>query len=126
MREVDNASSPIEPNQIQVSSVAWGNPNGMVEPMARTETGAFSAAIVPRTTAIPADWTSRPSYLAVLERFLSVREARTGVPEYWEPMFGTHPRHVVEALVRYKPRGIIGFSSVLRTGSIRAQQNRRN
>jgi hypothetical protein len=38
--------------------------------------------------------------LAVLERFLSVREARTGVPEYWEPMFGTHPRHVVEALVQ--------------------------
>lgn len=49
---------------------------------------------------IPADWASRPSYLALLQRFLSLRDARTGVPEYWEPMFGTHPQKVVEGMLQ--------------------------
>jgi len=54
----------------------------------------------PSTATIPADWASQPSYLAVLQRFLSLRDARTGVPEYWEPMFGTPPRHLVERLLQ--------------------------
>lgn len=54
------------------------------------------------TTTIPADWADRPSYLAVLQRFLSGREAQAGVPEYWEPMFGAHPQNVVEALIQQR------------------------
>ena len=72
----------------------------MVEPMAGRKRESSPPPLLPRTTAIPADWASRPTYLAVLQRFLSLRDARTGVPEYWEPMFGTHPRHVVEALLQ--------------------------
>jgi hypothetical protein len=54
---------------------------------------------LPSAPAIPADWASSPPHLAVLQRFLSFRDARTGVPEHWVPMFGTDPRNVVEALL---------------------------
>lgn len=53
----------------------------------------------PRATTIPADWASSPPHLALLQRFLSMRDARTVVPDHWAPMFGTHPRNVVEAFV---------------------------
>lgn len=53
----------------------------------------------PRTTTIPADWASSPPHLALLQRFLSMRDARTVVPDHWAPLFGTHPRNVVEAFV---------------------------
>ena len=56
--------------------------------------------VLPKTTTIPADWASRPPYLSVLQRFLSLRDARTGVPEHWEPMFGTHPQNIVEGLLQ--------------------------
>lgn len=52
-----------------------------------------------RVTTIPAEWASSPPHLAVLQRFLSPRDARTGVPDHWEPMFGTHPRNVVDGLL---------------------------
>lgn len=53
----------------------------------------------PSATAIPATWATSPPYLALLQRFLSLRDARTGVPEHWEAMFGTHPRNVVEGFL---------------------------
>ena len=54
----------------------------------------------PRTMTIPPDWASRPPYLALLQRFLSLRDARTGIPEYWEPLYGTHPQKVVQGMLQ--------------------------
>lgn len=60
---------------------------------------ASPAPSPPKVTTIPADWASSPPHLALLHRFLTLRDARTGVPDHWEPMFGTHPRNVVEGFI---------------------------
>ena len=54
----------------------------------------------PQGSTIPADWADTPPLLALLQRFLAFGDAKTGVPDYREPMFGTHPRHVVEDLLQ--------------------------
>jgi hypothetical protein len=59
----------------------------------------LSQPLPARATTIPADWASSPPHLALLRRFLSMRDARTGVPDHWASMFGTHPRNVVEGFV---------------------------
>lgn len=59
----------------------------------------FSQPSSSRATAIPADWATSPPHLALLQRFLSMRDTRTGVPDHWAPMFGTHPRNVVEGFL---------------------------
>lgn len=53
----------------------------------------------PSADCVPADWASSPPHLALLQRFLSLRDARTGVPDHWQSMFGTHPQDVVESLL---------------------------
>jgi hypothetical protein len=49
---------------------------------------------------VPDDWANSKAHLALLQRFLSLRDARSGVPDFWESMFGTHPRNVVEAMLK--------------------------
>lgn len=51
---------------------------------------------------VPADWTNSQPHLAMLQRFVSMRDGEIGVPEHWQPMFGVTPRKVVEALVKGK------------------------
>lgn len=73
-----------------------------------------------KTPTVPADWASRPSYLTVLQRFLSLRDARTGVPEYWEPMFGIHPRRVVDSLLQLhllEPASLVETVEYCHTGA---------
>lgn len=60
---------------------------------------ASAPSVAAKKSTIPTDWASSPLHLAVLQRFLSFRDARTGVPDHWSPMFATDPRNVVEALL---------------------------
>ena len=48
---------------------------------------------------VPANWASSQPHLALLQRFLSARDAEDGAPDYWEPMFGMRPRRVIDGMV---------------------------
>jgi len=45
------------------------------------------------------NWATSPEYLALLQRFSSIRDFETGVPDYWQPMFGVEPKKVVKAFI---------------------------
>lgn len=47
---------------------------------------------------MPANWASSPIHLAILERFLSVRDTKGGVPDFWAPALGMSPQRVVNRL----------------------------
>lgn len=55
-----------------------------------------------RRSLVPANWTSSPAHLVLLERFLSVRDAESGVPDFWEPMFGAQPQRVVDEMIELR------------------------
>lgn len=47
----------------------------------------------------PANWASSQPHLALLKRFLSAREAKDGVPDFWAPAFGMSPQRVIDGMV---------------------------
>jgi hypothetical protein len=51
------------------------------------------------TQLVPINWASSQPHLALLQRFLSARDAEDGAPDYWEPMFGMRPRHVIDGMI---------------------------
>jgi hypothetical protein len=53
-----------------------------------------------RRALVPTTWASSPAHLALLERFLSVHDADSRIPEHWEPMYGTRPQRVVDEMVQ--------------------------
>ena len=48
---------------------------------------------------VPANWASSQPHLALLQRFLSARDAEDGAPDYWEPIFGMRPQCVIDGMV---------------------------
>lgn len=50
---------------------------------------------------VPTNWASSQPHLALLERFLSAREAKDGVPDFWEPAFRMSPQRVIEGMVAH-------------------------
>lgn len=48
---------------------------------------------------VPDNWAISPQHLALLQRFSSIRDFETGVPDYWQPMFGIDPKKVVKAFI---------------------------
>ena len=48
---------------------------------------------------VPANWASSQPHLALLQRFLSARDAEDGAPDYWEPIFGMRPQRVIDGMV---------------------------
>ena len=50
---------------------------------------------------VPTNWASSQPHLALLERFLSAREAKDGVPDFWEPAFRMSPQRVIDGMVAH-------------------------
>ena len=50
---------------------------------------------------VPADWASSQPHLALLKRFLSARDAKDGVPDFWAPAFGMNPQRVIDGMVAH-------------------------
>lgn len=50
---------------------------------------------------IPTDWASSQPHLALLKRFLSARDAKDGVPDFWAPAFGMSPQRVIDGMVAH-------------------------
>jgi len=50
---------------------------------------------------VPTNWASSQPHLALLERFLSAREAKDGVPDFWAPAFGMSPQRVIDGMVAH-------------------------
>jgi hypothetical protein len=50
---------------------------------------------------VPTNWASSQPHLALLKRFLSAREAKDGVPDFWEPAFGMSPQRVIDGMVAH-------------------------
>ena len=50
---------------------------------------------------IPTHWASSQTHLALLKRFLSVRDAKDGFPDYWVPAFGMSPQRVIDEMVAH-------------------------
>jgi hypothetical protein len=73
-----------------------------------------------RKALVPADWATSPAHLAVLERFLSMRDATNSVPDYWEPLFGMAPQRVVDQMVALKllePAPLLAVIEFCHTGA---------
>jgi hypothetical protein len=50
---------------------------------------------------VPTNWTSSQPHLALLKRFLSARDAKDGVPDFWAPAFGMSPQRVIDGMVAH-------------------------
>jgi hypothetical protein len=50
---------------------------------------------------MPTNWASSQPHLALLERFLSARDAKDGFPDYWAPAFGMSPQCVIDGMVAH-------------------------
>jgi hypothetical protein len=50
---------------------------------------------------VPANWASSQPHLALLKRFLSVRDAKDGFPDYWAPAFGMSPQRIIDGMVAH-------------------------
>jgi hypothetical protein len=50
---------------------------------------------------VPPNWASSQPHLALLERFLSAREAKDGVPDFWAPAFGMSRQRVIDGMVAH-------------------------
>jgi SAP domain len=50
---------------------------------------------------VPANWASSQPHLALLKRFLSAREAKDAVPDFWAPALGKSPKHVIDEMVAH-------------------------
>jgi hypothetical protein len=61
--------------------------------------GSVRHAMQSDTQLVPANWARSQPHLALLGRFLSAREAKDGVPDYWAPAFGMNPQLVIDGLV---------------------------
>jgi hypothetical protein len=59
---------------------------------------------------VPANWAGSPTHLALLERFLSVRDAKTGVPDFWAQALGIHPERVIDGMLAL---GLLESASLL-------------
>src|ERR1700749_3422028 len=42
------------------------------------------------------NWRNSPMHLAGLERFLSIRDAASGVPDFWEQSLGMPPQRMID------------------------------
>ena len=58
-----------------------------------------SQELISEAQLVPANWASSQPHLALLQRFLSARDAEDGAPDYWEPIFGMHPQRVIDGMV---------------------------
>lgn len=50
---------------------------------------------------VPANWASSQPHLALLEKFLSAREVKRPLLEFWAPAFGMNPQRVIDELVAH-------------------------
>ena len=71
--------------------------NRLMKP--REYSGSVRHAMVSDTQLVPTNWASSQPHLALLKRFLSAREAKDGVPDFWAPAFGMSPH------ARYRRNG---------------------
>jgi hypothetical protein len=49
----------------------------------------------------PANWAISQPHLALLERFLSAREASDGFPDFWAPAFDMSPQRIIDGMIAH-------------------------
>jgi len=72
---------------------------GLIDRWLRRKPSPSPQEPISEAQAVPATWANSPTHIAILERFLSVRDTKGGVPDFWGPVLGIHPERVVNGML---------------------------